>query len=91
MYQFYVKDVTLGIHINSSCFTKDYTTEELIDGKFFCKNCKTKEECRLYYNFSMIARENPFSNKLIKLYLSSYDNEGVLLNKLGKFLWNVTM
>jgi hypothetical protein len=25
----------------------------------------------------MVAREHPFSNKLIKLYLSSYDNEGV--------------
>jgi hypothetical protein len=29
----------------------------------------------------MIARENPFSNKLIKLYLSTYDDQG--FNFLG--------
>jgi hypothetical protein len=55
--------------------TKDFTNDQVVGGKFTCKKCK--QGCILYYNVSMIARENPFSNQLIKLYLSTYDNEGV--------------
>jgi hypothetical protein len=55
--------------------TKDFNKDDLVSGKFTCKKCK--QECILYYNVSMMARENPFSNQLIKLYLSTYDNEGV--------------
>jgi hypothetical protein len=59
----------------SSYQTKDFSKDELANNKFACKKCK--QECILYYNVSMIARETPFSNQLIKLYLSTYDNEGV--------------
>ena len=46
----------------------------------------TEVSCKLYYNVMMIASENPLSNKNIKLYLCSYDNEGVniIWLKIGK-------
>jgi hypothetical protein len=39
------------------------------------------ETGKIYYNISLVCRENAYSNKLITLYLSTYDNQGV--NFLG--------
>jgi hypothetical protein len=58
--------------------TREYPQEELVDKKFFCRNTNDHlTELKLYYNFTLICRENPYSNKLIKVHCSSYDNEGV--------------
>jgi hypothetical protein len=63
----------------TSCSTKDYSNEEIMKAeKFYCKFCKNKSaECKIYFNAGMICRENAYSNKLIRIYLSTYDNEGV--------------
>lgn len=34
-------------------------------------------ECKLYYNLMLIGTENLVSNRNIKIYLSSFDGEGV--------------
>ena len=46
------------------------------DEKFSCKFCKTLETGKLYYNVTLICRENPYSNTLLKVHLSSFDNQG---------------
>ncbi len=52
-------------------------TEELnSEGKFTCKNCNSIEYGKLYYNLALLCRENAFSNKIITLYLSTYDEQG---------------
>lgn len=70
-------------------FTKDYPVDKIVDGKYFALNAlttrknssgsaaKKNDELNLHYNFTLICRENPLSNNLIKLVCSSHDNEGV--------------
>jgi len=61
-----------------SFYTKDYSVEELKPkGVFFCKFCSKQDECTLYYNAVLYGRENVYSNKIIKLFLSTFDNEGL--------------
>jgi hypothetical protein len=59
-----------------SCSTKD-VEDFSVDSKFTCKFCDSNEDGKLYYNVVMVCRENAYSNKLITLYLSSYDDEAV--------------
>ena len=46
------------------------------DSKFTCKFCKSKQTGKLYYNVQFVCRENNYSNKLIVLYLSTFDDQG---------------
>ena len=46
------------------------------DAKFHCKFCKSDENGKLYYNVTLICRENAYSNVLLKIHLSSFDNQG---------------
>ena len=57
----------------SSC-TKD--VDDIRDDKFSCKFCKSQELGKLYYNTTLICRENPYSNALLKIHLSTFDNQG---------------
>lgn len=58
-----------------SCYTKDI--EDLSqDNKFTCKFCKNYETGKLYYNTQLVCRENAYSNKLIVLHLSTFDDQG---------------
>ena len=65
-----------------SRLAKNYSDDEISDGTY--KSRILVEEniqevsCKLYYNVMMIATENPLSNRNVKLYLSSYDGEGVI-------------
>lgn len=58
-------------------FIKDYPNEKIVDKKYFSLD-DNKTELKPYYNFTLICRDNPFSNNLIKLVCSSHDNEGVI-------------
>jgi len=80
-----------------SRLAKDFKDDEIKDGFYNTKILKEEENkedsfkpvdvnCKLYYNIMMIATEDPLSNKNIKLYLSSYDDEGV---RLFLFLFNL--
>lgn len=63
-----------------SCSTKDVQEEIPQDRegfKFTCKYCNTLENGKLYYNCALVCRENAYSNKLVTLYLSTYDNQGL--------------
>lgn len=44
---------------------------------FNCKVCKSVQKCKLYFNVTLVCREHAYSNKLIKLHLSTFDDEGV--------------
>ena len=58
-----------------SSHTKD--VEDLTaDNKYTCGFCKTHQTGKLYYNVQLVCRENYFSNKLISIYLSTFDNQG---------------
>ncbi len=60
-------------------YTSSYPTkevEEMIDSKFNCSGCKETQKGKLYYNITLICRENSYSNILVKVYLSSYDDQG---------------
>ena len=66
-------EVTSKIKLSS--FTKD--VEDLTpENKFTCGFCKTSQTGKLYYNMQLVCRENAFSNKLVILYLSTYDDHG---------------
>ena len=69
----FVSLLCLKCQISSS--TKD--ADDYVDDIFTCKFCKTEASGKLYFNVEMLCRENVYSNKLITLYLSSYDDEGV--------------
>ena len=45
--------------------------------KFVCKFCNSGENGIKHYNAALICSENSFSNKLIILNLSTYDQQGV--------------
>jgi len=46
------------------------------DEKFYCKFCKSFEHGKLYFNVTLICRENAYSNTVLKVHLSSFDNQG---------------
>lgn len=50
---------------------------------FYCNFCRSEESALFYFNLGLVCRENEYSNKLITLYLSTYDNEGASF--LGMF------
>ena len=58
-----------------SCYTREI--ENLTsENKFNCKLCKTVDLSKFYYNVQLVCRENAYSNKLITLNLSTFDNQG---------------
>lgn len=59
-----------------SSFSTNDIDEIKSNHKFICKNCKTLETGLLYYNAALRCRESNHANKIITLYLSTYDNEG---------------
>ena len=62
-----------------SRLAKNFHDDEIQDGKYLWKTSdEDVTECKLYYNLMLIGTENPVSNKNIKLYLSSFDGEGVI-------------
>ncbi len=67
-------------YLFNSRSTREYSQDELVNNQFFCKNSSDHlTECKIYYNFALLCKENPFSNKIIKVYCSSFDLEGVKL------------
>ncbi len=74
------------IIIRFSRLVKTFIDEEIDNGKYICKNSSDEiVETKIYYNLMLIATENPLSNQNIKLYLSSYDGQGVniIFNIIG--------
>lgn len=49
---------------------------EITDNRFYCSTCKKETVGKLYYNVTLICRENPYANKMITLHISSYDDAG---------------
>ena len=70
------------IYIHSR-LAKNFSDDEIKDGSYKLRILRdediTEVSCKLYYNVMIIATENPLSNRNIKLYLCSFDNEGVRL------------
>ncbi len=67
---------------NESRLAKNFNNDEIKDGKYLWSTSEDDvSNCKLYYNLMFVATENPLSNKNIKLFLSSYDDEGVI-NKI---------
>lgn len=56
-----------------SIFLKDFPAGKIRDEKYFSED---NTELKPFYNFTLICRDNPLSNNLIKLNCSSYDDEG---------------
>lgn len=52
---------------------------EIHDEKYYCLNkCNNENILAIpHYNYFFVCRENSYSNKLVKLYISSFDYEGV--------------
>jgi hypothetical protein len=61
---------------NKSSFTSDYSNQDQSSGNYLCKHCKTGEECKLYHNAELICRENTLSYETMKIFLSTFDEEG---------------
>lgn len=58
--------------------TKNFSDEEINEGKYMWRSTHdVVSECKLYYNLMFVCSENPLSDRFVKLYLSTYDNEGV--------------
>ena len=68
--------ISLYLFIYFSYHTRevdDFTNEN----KFTCKKfCKSVELGKLYYNVQLVCKENAYSNKLITLNLSTFDDQG---------------
>jgi len=55
-----------------------YKTEEVRDGKFYCKHCgNNKNECRLIFDVEFVCQENLGSENIVKLHINTFDDEGV--------------
>jgi hypothetical protein len=69
---------------------KNFSDDEIKDGSYRLRILRdediTEVSCKLYYNVMIVATENPLTNKNIKLYLCSYDNEGVRLYFIFKIM-----
>lgn len=64
-----------------SRLAKNFNDDEIVNGKYYWNTTEEDQtECKLYYNLMLVATENPVSNKNIKLYLSSFDDKGVINN-----------
>ena len=59
--------------------TSSYKTDETKDGKYFCKHCTHKSECKLIYDVEFITQENLGTEGIIKLHLFTFDDEGVII------------
>lgn len=62
-------------------FSSNVKNDEGKDGKFSCKHCNSnnKNDTKLIYDVELQAQESLGSDKVIKLRLNTFDDEGVLL------------
>ena len=56
-----------------------FKESEIHKEKYYClKKCNLEKiECIPHFNFLLICRENAYSNKIIKLKISIFDEQGV--------------